>query len=210
MVAVSKTKPSSLVADVYRLGQRHFGENYVQELVEKGNDPEVVRNCPEIKWHFIGHLQTNKISKVINVPNLFMIETIHSMKLASALSTGLEKLGSSQRLKVMVQVNTSSEDNKSGCKPEEVADITSFIRSSCPRLEFVGLMTIGAFDHDVSKGPNPDFQLLLRCREDLCATLGLKLDSVELSMGMSNDFEHAVHVGSTNVRVGSVIFGARS
>lgn len=83
------------------------------------------------------------------------------------------------------------------------------INAKCPSLEFVGLMTIGSFGHDLSQGPNPDFQVLLSLREELCKQLGVPPDQVELSMGMSVDFQHAIEVGSTNVRIGSTIFGER-
>jgi hypothetical protein len=209
LVAVSKTKPASLVAEVYQLGQRHFGENYVQELEEKSNDKLIIENCPEIQWHFIGHLQKNKVNKVVSIPNLFMVETVDNVKLASALDAACQRRMYPSRLKVMVQVNTSSEDNKSGCQPGDAVDIVSHIIKSCTQLEFAGLMTIGAIDHDPNSGPNPDFQNLIKCKEDVCEKLSLDRDSVELSMGMSSDFEHAIAVGSTNVRVGSIIFGSR-
>ncbi|KAB7499163.1 Proline synthase co-transcribed bacterial-like protein [Armadillidium nasatum] len=209
LVAVTKTKPKEMIIEAYKAGQIHFGENYVQELVEKGTNEQLQKECPNIKWHMIGHLQTNKINKVLSVPNLHVIETVDSKKLADAVDKfwGNKK---GHKLKVFIQVNTSNEENKSGVQPNEASDLVGHVISSCPNLEFVGLMTIGAFDHDLSKGPNPDFQVLLRCREEVCKEHSLTLADVELSMGMSNDFEHAIEVGSTNVRVGSTIFGARS
>ncbi|KAK2141019.1 hypothetical protein LSH36_1181g00006 [Paralvinella palmiformis] len=237
LVAVSKTKPLSLVKEAYGCGQRHFGENYVQELVEKSHDNEMLEKCKEIKWHFIGHLQRNKVNKIISIPNLFMLETIDSEKLATTVNHSLDLQKPEQRLKVMVQVNTSGEKNKHGSPPAEAADLVRHVINNCPNLEFVGLMTIGMFDYDLRNGPNPDFQKLLQVKDDVCQRLKLDSDTVELSMGMSNDFEHAgipsrrlspfgdsvdsgsrssgihphsqIEVGSTNVRVGSTIFGAR-
>jgi pyridoxal phosphate enzyme (YggS family) len=209
LVAVSKTKPASLIVQLYQHGQRHFGENYVQEIEQKGKDKMIIENCQDIKWHFIGHLQRNKINKIIDVPGLYLVETVDSIKLASALNAAWEKQMKTERLKVMVQVNTSDEDNKHGCEPDEVTQIVSHILSTCSHLEFSGLMTIGALDHDLCKGPNPDFQKLIRCKAEICEKLQLDPSSVELSMGMSGDFEHAISVGSTNIRVGSIIFGAR-
>lgn len=209
LVAVSKTKPSAMVRDVYNCGHRHFGENYVQEMQEKGHDPEMLEKCPEIRWHFIGHLQGNKVSKVIGVPNLYMLETVDSAKLATAVDKAWEKLKRENKLKVMVQVNTSGEQNKHGCVPSEAPSLVQHVLAKCPNLELAGLMTIGAFDHDLSKGPNPDFQELIKAKSTVCEKLGLESESLELSMGMSNDFEHAIEFGSTNVRVGSTIFGAR-
>ncbi|KAK8751155.1 hypothetical protein OTU49_013258 [Cherax quadricarinatus] len=210
LVAVTKTKPKEMIIEAYAAGQRHFGENYVQELVDKGNDAQILTLCPDIKWHMIGHLQTNKIKKVIEVPNLFCIETIDSIKLATAVNSGVEKYLGNKKLKIYVQVNTSDEQNKSGVDADHVNELVGHVLQNCAHLDLVGLMTIGAFDHDLSEGPNPDFQKLLKCRASVCESHCLEPKDVELSMGMSNDFEHAILVGSTNVRVGSTIFGARA
>lgn len=210
LVAVTKTKPKEMILEAYHAGQRHFGENYVQELVEKANDQQLLTECPEIKWHMIGHLQTNKVKKVVEAPRMYCIETVDSVKLASAINNAVKKTGSEEKLKVFVQVNTSDEENKSGVHPNEAAGLVRHIQESCPHLALAGIMTIGAFDHDLSKGPNPDFQRLLKCRARVCEEQCMEPKDVELSMGMSNDFEHAILVGSTNVRVGSTIFGARN
>ncbi|XP_071655458.1 pyridoxal phosphate homeostasis protein isoform X1 [Patagioenas fasciata] len=237
LVAVSKTKPAEMVLDAYSHGQRSFGENYVQELLEKASDSRILSSCPEIKWHFIGHLQKNNVNKLIvpvsvneqscryrmfcarglspacgfspAVPNLFMLETVDSVKLADRVNSLWQKKGSSQRLKVMVQVNTSGEDSKHGLPPADTAAAVEHVINKCPSLEFVGLMTIGSIGHDLSKGPNPDFQMLLSLRQEVCEKLNLPVEKVELSMGMSTDFQHAIEVGSTNVRIGSTIFGER-
>lgn len=208
LVAVSKTKPVSMIQEAYQQTQRSFGENYVQELVEKSQNPDIQQNCPEIRWHFIGHLQSNKVKKLCETKNLFMVETVDSEKIAKELNKHWKD--ESQRLKVMVQVNTSQEDSKSGITTENCFDLMEFVLKECPNLELAGLMTIGSFDHDLSKGPNPDFQKLLKCRAEVCKRFSLPVESVELSMGMSGDFEHAIEVGSTNIRVGSTIFGART
>ncbi|XP_066449095.1 pyridoxal phosphate homeostasis protein [Eleutherodactylus coqui] len=209
VVAVSKTKPADMVIDAYSHGQRYFGENYVQELVEKASDANILSSCPEIKWHFIGHLQKHHINKLVAVPNLHLLETIDSVKLADKVNASWQRKGSPEKLKVMVQVNTSSEESKHGLHPSDTVELIRHLREKCPGLEFVGLMTIGSFGHDLAQGPNPDFQVLLKQREEVCEKLGLPMDAVELSMGMSADFEHAIEVGSTNVRVGSTIFGER-
>ncbi|KAM4747210.1 pyridoxal phosphate homeostasis protein [Rhinophrynus dorsalis] len=209
LVAVSKTKPVDMVIDAYKHGQRYFGENYVQELFEKASNANLLSSCPEIKWHFIGHLQKNHINKLVAVPNLHILETIDSVKLADKVNSSWQKKGSSEKLKVMVQVNTSSEESKHGLAPADTVGLVKHIKEKCSSLEFVGLMTIGSFGYDVTEGPNPDFQLLVAQREEVCEKLGLSLDAVELSMGMSSDFEHAIEVGSTNVRIGSTIFGER-
>nr|XP_028708398.1 pyridoxal phosphate homeostasis protein isoform X2 [Macaca mulatta] len=176
LVAVSKTKPADMVIEAYGHGQRTFGENYVQELLEKASNPKILSLCPEIKWHFIGHLQKQNVNKLMAVPNLFMLETVDSLKLADKVNSSWQKKGSPERLKVMVQINTSGEESKHGLPPSETIAVVEHINAKCPSLEFVGLMTIGSFGHDLSQGPNPDFQ---------------------------------IEVGSTNVRIGSIIFGER-
>ncbi|KAH0623186.1 hypothetical protein JD844_031231 [Phrynosoma platyrhinos] len=112
LVAVSKTKPAEMVIEAYNHGQRSFGENYVQELLEKASDSRILSSCPDIKWHFIGHLQKNNVNKLIGVPNLFMLETVDSLKLADRVNASWQKKGSLEKLKIMVQVNTSGEDSK--------------------------------------------------------------------------------------------------
>lgn len=210
LVAVSKTKPKEMIINVYNQGQRQFGENYIQELVEKSNDPDILDKCKEIKWHFIGHLQKNKINKITAVPGLDVLETLHSEKLAVALNTAWEKAKKEEPLKIMVQVNTSGEEEKNGCEPDSCWKLVDFVLKNCPHLKFLGLMTIGQFGYDLSLGPNPDFLCLSKCREEVCKKLDLQKNDVELSMGMSDDFEHAIELGSTNVRVGSSIFGYRA
>ncbi|XP_014670203.1 PREDICTED: proline synthase co-transcribed bacterial homolog protein-like [Priapulus caudatus] len=209
LVAVGKTKPIELIQQAYNHGQRNFGENYVQELSEKAANPDVVAKCPDIKWHFIGHLQRNKVKQLSSIANLYMVETVSSEKIASALDMSWGRLKRDDRLKVMAQINTSGEDTKHGATPDQSVKLVRHILEKCPNLHFIGLMTIGSFNHDLSSGPNPDFLILVDCKQHVCKELQLNLEAVELSMGMSNDFEHAIHLGSTNVRVGSTIFGAR-
>ncbi|XP_061758976.1 pyridoxal phosphate homeostasis protein [Nerophis ophidion] len=211
LVAVSKTKPPEMVVEAYRQGQRNFGENYVNELVDKASDPVILDSCPEIKWHFIGHLQKNNVNKLLGVPNLFLVETVDSAKLADKVNSSWQRIrgASTQRLKVMVQLNTSGEQSKHGLPPEQTVDTVQHIVSQCSALQFLGLMTIGRYGYNLTLGPNPDFQMLLSRRQEVCDNLKLTLQEVELSMGMSTDFEHAIEVGSTNVRVGSIIFGNR-
>lgn len=101
--------------DAYEAGQRHFGENYVQELFDKGSDPDVLERCGDIRWHFIGRLQSNKVNKVLQVPNLHIVETVGSEKLANNLDKSWPKSGvRNEPLRVMIQVNTSAEDGTWG------------------------------------------------------------------------------------------------
>ena len=208
LVAVSKTKPAEVIQWAYDSGQRHFGENYVQELVEKAHDPALANL--DIHWHFIGHLQRNKCNSLTAVPGLWLVETVDSDRLATALDNSWKKKTQSKnKLKIYLQVNTSGEELKSGCHPDNVPGLVQHVQEKCTGLEFCGLMTIGKMNHDYSSGNNPDFETLVKTRDQLCVQLGLERGKVELSMGMSADYEEAVTAGSSNVRVGSVIFGAR-
>lgn len=111
MVAVSKLQSTGSILSAYEAGQRHFGENYVNELVEKACNPSILEKCKEIRWHFIGNLQRNKVNKVLSIPNLYIIETVSSDKLANVLNNSWPKYRKSDdsKLNVMVQVNTSQE-----------------------------------------------------------------------------------------------------
>eukprot|EP00842_Homolaphlyctis_polyrhiza_P006962 jgi/Hompol1/855/HPOL_004338-RA len=199
LVAVSKTKPASDILAAYELGHRHFGEN-IQELVEKA-----ALLPRDINWHFIGSLQSNKCKALASVQNLWAVETIDSAKKGVAMNKACEGRGSP--LAVFLQVNTSGEESKSGVLASDALQAATDIVRTCPNLTLRGLMTIGA-PHNVTDGRNPDFDLLVKCKNDIEASLGLT--DLELSMGMSDDFETAIAYGSTNVRVGSSIFGARS
>ncbi|KAI7835585.1 hypothetical protein COHA_010507 [Chlorella ohadii] len=201
LVAVSKTKPVEAVQEAYDAGHRAFGENYVQELVEKA--PQLPA---DISWHFIGHLQSNKVKALLEaVPNLSLLETVDSEKLANKLDSTVAALGRPP-LAVFVQVNTSGEESKYGVEPQDCVALARHIQQGCSNLRLAGLMTIGMPDY--SSRPE-NFQCLSDCRKAVCEALGLAEADVELSMGMSGDFEQAVEMGSTNVRVGSTIFGAR-
>jgi len=144
LVAVSKTKSASLVLACYKSGHLHFGENYVQEIVEKSKElPK------DIQWHFIGHLQTNKCKQLIDgVSNLFMVETVDSVKLAETLNKCWKQ---EYPLKVLVQVNTSGESSKSGVPPSQCVDLAEYIMKELKCLKFEGLMTIGC------PNASPDF-----------------------------------------------------
>ncbi|KAL4441034.1 hypothetical protein ABPG77_010465 [Micractinium sp. CCAP 211/92] len=201
LVAVSKTKPAEAVREAYEAGHRVFGENYVQELLDKA--PQLPADC---SWHFIGHLQSNKVKALLEgVPNLTMLETVDSEKLANKLDSTVAALGR-EPLPVLVQVNTSGEESKYGVEPKDCVALATHIHESCKHLRLAGLMTIGMPDY--SSRPE-NFACLSDCRKAVAEALGLPEAELELSMGMSGDFEQAVEMGSTNVRVGSTIFGAR-
>jgi pyridoxal phosphate enzyme (YggS family) len=218
LVAVSKLKPASDILALHTSStpaHLHFGENYLQELLEKS------RLLPTgIRWHFIGGLQSNKcVTLARDVRGLWAVESVDSEKKASLLDKGWsERTDHSDvedRLRVFVQVNTSGETNKAGVEPRDAGRLCRFVREKCPRLRLQGLMTIGAIARSRETTPeneNEDFVTLARTREAVIAELGLEgeeADAIELSMGMSSDFEGAIVLGSDEVRVGTTIFGER-
>ncbi|PGH11431.1 YggS family pyridoxal phosphate enzyme [Polytolypa hystricis UAMH7299] len=224
LVAVSKLKPASDILALHNPPTLHvhFGENYVQELLEKSR----VIPAENIRWHFIGGLQSNKcVTLARDVKGLWAVESVDTEKKATLLDKGWgerergESNSSSHhddgddRLRVFVQVNTSGEESKAGVDPAQTAKLCAFIREKCPRLKLQGLMTIGAIARSkatTSEAGNEDFVCLRNTRDTVCKELGLEGDEeLELSMGMSEDFEGAIAMGSNEVRVGSTIFGER-
>ncbi|KAI8803789.1 hypothetical protein BJ742DRAFT_682746, partial [Cladochytrium replicatum] len=199
LVAVSKTKPNEDILAVYEEGHRHFGEN-IQELVDKAE-----KLPRDINWHFIGSLQSNKCKVLAAVPSLYAVETLDSIKKADLLNKHSDYR--TTPLRVFVQINTSGEESKSGVQPEEALSVCEHIIRNCPHLELAGLMTIGSPENS-ERDDNPDFVLLREKSQAIAQSLSLS--PLELSMGMSDDFEAAIAHGSTNIRVGSTIFGARS
>jgi pyridoxal phosphate enzyme (YggS family) len=148
---------------------------------------------------------------------MFVLETLSTTKLADKLQKELEGLGGDSKLRVYLQVNTSGEDSKSGVDPlgdgadasAPLATLAIHVRDACPCLQIAGLMTIGSWEASHTEGENPDFTMLKASRTRLAAILGVEEGSLELSMGMSADFAEAVRAGSSSVRVGTRIFGAR-
>ncbi|KAG0370222.1 hypothetical protein BGZ54_007233 [Gamsiella multidivaricata] len=195
LVAVSKYKPASDIFATYeKTGQRHFGENYVQELEDKSS-----KLPGDIQWHFIGTLQSNKCKAVA--------ETIDNIKKASMLDKACASASRPEPLRIFLQVNTSGEESKSGMEPSKVLEVAQHVVSSCLHLKLAGLMTIGSPNPDLDNGENPDFKTLNQCKTAIEETL--KIADLDLSMGMSDDFRRALLQGSTNIRVGSTIFGSR-
>lgn len=198
LVAVSKYKPAACIMELYNAGQRDFGENYVQELTSKAAVLPA-----DINWHFIGHLQSQKAKALIrDVSNLTLMETVDSEKIATKLNSAVEQAERSP-LSVYVQVCTSDEGTKSGVDPEEVTVLCQHILANCPHLLLKGLMTIGA------PGDYTCFDTLRESRNTVSSRLDIPPDSLDLSMGMSADFQEAITRGSTSVRIGSTIFGPR-
>ncbi|KAB2579932.1 putative family pyridoxal phosphate enzyme protein [Lasiodiplodia theobromae] len=219
LIAVSKLKPATDVLALHTAPapntHYHFGENYFQELQEKA-----ALLPRSIRWHFIGALQTNKCSKLAEqIPNLWCVSSVDSTKKADQLEKGRKTLVEKsagedvkEPLRIMVQVNTSGEEEKSGVEPRDTAALCRHIREKCPHLKLAGLMTIGAIARSQATTPeteNEDFVTLRDVRDKVAKELGLGPDELELSMGMSSDFEGAIALGSDEVRVGTTIFGVR-
>eukprot|EP00560_Eucampia_antarctica_P006544 CAMPEP_0197826756 /NCGR_PEP_ID=MMETSP1437-20131217/3665_1 /TAXON_ID=49252 ORGANISM="Eucampia antarctica, Strain CCMP1452" /NCGR_SAMPLE_ID=MMETSP1437 /ASSEMBLY_ACC=CAM_ASM_001096 /LENGTH=253 /DNA_ID=CAMNT_0043427331 /DNA_START=162 /DNA_END=923 /DNA_ORIENTATION=- len=206
LVAVSKTKPIELLMKAYESGQRRFGENYAQELMGKATEMP-----SDVEWHFIGPLQSNKAAplvKKVGLDKLKCIETVSTMKLATKLDRAVETLWVDSpgiKLGIYLQVNTSGEESKSGLNnAAEACALAKEIATECPHLEIQGLMTIGA-PKDFTC-----FDKLVEYRTQVATTvLDVDPQTLELSMGMSGDYEEAIARGTTSVRVGSTIFGNR-
>ena len=205
LVAVSKYKPASDIQALYDIGVRDFGENYVQELIEK------VQTLPkDIRWHFIGALQTGKCNVLLrDIPNLFAVQTVDLLKKCTKLNSSRSSIEGSKVINVYLQVNTSGETQKAGFSYENVPDLektVEYLLKEATHLKLLGLMTIGSVTESQSEQENADFARLVLLK----LQLDLKYDiDLELSMGMSSDYVDAINQGSTCVRVGSSIFGSR-
>ena len=201
IIAVSKTKPAETLLAAIEAGLPYLGENYVQELKEKYSklsDMEI--ELPE--FHFIGHLQRNKVKYL--APFITMIHTVDSVKLAKEISKQAQK--NDRTIDILLQVNTSGEESKSGCSPDDIFNLVEGCKE-IPDIKINGLMTIGTFSDD-ELIIRREFSLLRKLR-DACAEKYPAIDFKELSMGMTHDYTIAIDEGATMVRVGTAIFGAR-
>jgi hypothetical protein len=198
LVAVSKTQPAEAVSGAARAGQLLFGENYVQEFVAKA-----AAVAEAVEWHFIGHLQSNKVRQLAGLAT--MIHSVDRLSLAREIDSQWGKLG--RCCDVLLQVNVSGEASKSGTSMDEVVSLVRQI-AALPHLRIRGLMTMPPFFDD-PEGARPYFRRLRQIGEEIgqLGIPGVVMD--ELSMGMSGDFEVAIEEGATLVRVGSAIFGER-
>lgn len=193
LIAVSKTKPAASVVVAYQAGQHAFGENYVQELVSKATE---LHQLDGIEWHFIGPIQSNKTKDIA-----FYADWVHSidrLKIAERLSA--QRPSDKTPLQVLLQVNISGEESKSGIKPNELLPLADAV-AKLSQLQLKGLMAIP----EPGKGAEAFEQM---------QKLSLQLqqqhpDAKELSMGMSDDWQEALRFGSTMIRLGTAIFGAR-
>jgi len=188
LLAVTKVFPATVIEEAYALGLREFGENYVQELEGKYGQ---VHNLEGVRFHLIGHLQSNKSGKAAELFDV--VQTVDSAKLARRLS------GVGRSLEVMLEVKLAPEEAKSGAAPEELPELIAAVQALA-RLRLTGLMTMPPWSDD-SEASRPYFRRL----RELAERHGLP----QLSMGMSGDLEVAIEEGSTCVRVGTALFGKR-
>ncbi len=198
LIAVSKTKPISMLQEVYHLGVRDFGENKVQELSEK--HPQLPQ---DINWHLIGHLQTNKVKQVIDKAAL--IHSVDSVRLAEVIEKEAAK--KNVIVNILLEVNVAEEESKFGFKVEEVLSAVETI-ARFPHVRIKGLMTIAPF----VENPEENRSVFARLQKLSVDIRSKNIDNVSvdiLSMGMTNDYQVAIEEGATMVRVGTGIFGAR-
>ena len=198
LVAVSKTMAAAAVDQAAAAGQAIFGENYVQELTAKS---AAVRS--EVEWHFIGHLQSNKVRQIAGL--VTMIHSVDRLSLAEEIDRQWENLGKS--CEILVQVNLSGEASKSGTTTQAALELVREI-SKLQRVRVMGLMTMPPF-FDNPDEARPFFRELKLLADRVAAEAFPGVSMSELSMGMSGDFEAAIEEGATLVRIGSAIFGER-
>jgi hypothetical protein len=198
LIAVTKTFPVEALREAMRAGVTDFGENYAQELVKKHDEVG-----DQVRWHFIGHLQTNKVRSI--APWVHLVHGVDSSDVARELDRRAAQAG--RVLDVLVEVNTTGEESKFGLAPDRVE---SFIRGleGLNHLRIAGLMTIGPFLPD-PEGSRPMFRILRNLRDRLGNLPQGNAEVRLLSMGMTGDFEVAIEEGATHIRVGTAIFGPR-
>lgn len=200
LVAVSKTKPTRDILTAIEAGQLHFGENRMKELEDKMAEIEL----PDVIWHFIGNLQTNKIKYIAD-----RVNWIHSVEKAKYLKEINKRAGNANRVvNALIQVNISGEKQKGGCEPEDLANILE----SAQDYEHVtvrGLMGMATFVDD-AEDVRSEFKLLKQLFDSHQKYNGGSVNLEHLSMGMTNDMEVAIQEGATMVRIGSAIFGERN
>ena len=198
LIAVSKTKPVPMLEEAYANGCRDFGENKVQELVDKY---EIMPK--DIRWHMIGHLQRNKVKYIVD--KVFLIHSVDSLRLAQEIEKEAAKKGGS--VNVLVEVNVAGEESKFGATAQEAVSLVEQI-AQLPHVRVKGLMTIAPYVED-SEENRRYFAKLKQIYVDI---IHKNIDNVfmeELSMGMTGDYEVAITEGATYIRVGTGIFGER-
>lgn len=199
LIAVSKTKPVEMLQEIYDYGCRDFGENKVQEIMDKYD-----KLPNDIRWHMIGHLQTNKVKYIVD--KVYMIHSVDSIKLAKEISK--EAVKKNVTVKVLLEVNVAKEETKFGLLTEEVPDFYKEV-IDLPGLKVCGLMTIAPYVEN-SEENRQHFVNLKQLMVDIESEKTDNISVGELSMGMTGDYEVAIEEGATYVRVGTGIFGERN
>lgn len=202
LVAVSKTKPNELIREVYNAGQRVFGENKAQELISK--QPELPK---DIKWHFIGHLQTNKVKYI--TPFVSMIESVDRLKLLKEINKQAKK--NERTVNCLLQFHIADEETKFGfSKEESIQMLESELYQSFNNVKIAGVMGMATFTEDMNQ-VRKEFKVLKNIFDFFKKEYFKDNDDFkEISMGMSGDYQIAIEEGSTNVRIGTAIFGERN
>lgn len=191
IVAISKYSQSDEIEKLYKIGQRAFGENKVQDLKSKSTELE---DLP-LEWHFVGNLQKNKINNLLDLkPSLF--HGLDSLELAQEIQKKCEAKGT--KLNALLQINSAKEESKHGVMPEDAIEIYTKVQKECPNINLKGVMSIGAHSED---------KIIIRNSFDTTHNIYKQLDGATIcSMGMSGDFELAIECGSNLVRLGSIMF----
>lgn len=200
LLPVTKTKPAPMLKHAYALGLHVFGENYIQEAREKFAELSAL----DISWHFIGHLQSNKAKYAVKMFDL--IHSVDSLHLAQALNREAARIDKIQA--ILIQVNEGGEVSKSGVAPTAALELVKAV-AQLPHLKLKGLMTLPPF-FDNPVAARPYFAHLRHIRDEIMALQIPGVELNELSMGMTGDFEAAIAEGSTIVRIGTALFGARA
>lgn len=198
LIAVSKTKPTEMLQEIYNHGCRHFGENKVQELVEKY---EVMPK--DIKWHMIGHLQRNKVKYIVD--KVFLIHSVDSLRLAEEINK--EAIKKNVIVQILIEVNVAEEESKFGCSILEAENLTREI-SKLSNVRIKGYMTIAPYVENAEENR----QYFVKLKQLSVDIMQKNIDNVfieYLSMGMTGDYQVAIEEGSSFVRVGTGIFGER-
>lgn len=200
LLIVSKTRSIDEIKTYYELGHRDFGENRVQELAEKAE--ELKTACPDIRWHMIGHLQSNKLNALLKVHNLFAIHSVHDRHLVDKLIAAEDKLD--HEVQIYLQFNTSKEEEKSGFDIYTDLLTSAELLVKCKKLKLTGLMTMGTLRTDnFERDAGQCFQILQVEKDKLQSELNI---SLKTSMGMSQDYKIAVREKSDMVRLGTTMF----
>ena len=198
LICVSKFHSYEAIMEAYACGERDFGESRVQELL-----PKYEALPKDIRWHFIGHLQTNKVKQI--VPFVHMIHSVDSVRLLETINKEAEKI--ERRIKVLLEVHVAKEASKSGFTPEEFLSLithSSSLISAYPWVEICGVMGMATNTED-----QEEWHRCFREIKSLASHLSPMASSPEISMGMSDDYLMAIEEGSTMIRIGSTIFGER-